>query len=539
MARHFTICSLLVFTLLLGGSGIAVAQSITTGPAPTLIPLNGQLLAPDGTPRTGAVLLVLSLYEGKDDPAPRWIEYQPVTLDARGQYAVEFGATREEGLPADLFTGAAGMRWIGIAAEHESEQPRMMLVSVPYAAKAASADTLAGKPATEFISKTDFRSALKDEGVQLPAEEGAAPAPLLPPAPTANPGYVQKKRDSDQVQEDANIYDNGTNIGIGTNNPLDKLDVNGAIRMSATDTRIRFRPLNVQRGVIGLAGPIKAQPTNYDMAMFAETGYGLSIMVNGSANDAMYVSSAGNVGIGTSTPADKLDITGALRMSGSDTRIRFRPGGVQRGIISLAGPIKANSSVDLAMFAETGAGISFMVNGSPSDALTITSAGNIGVGTSSPSAKLHVTGGAIVTGDMSVNGNIAAKYQDVAEWVDSVEPLVAGTIVAIDVTAKNRVTAAARAYDTRVAGAVSPQPGLTLGEPGEGKVLVAQSGRVRIQADARYGAIRPGDLLVSSPTKGHAMRSKGDKVKPGTVIGKALEALPSGRGEILALLTLQ
>jgi hypothetical protein len=52
-----------------------------------------------------------------------------------------------------------------------------------------------------------------------------------------------------------------------------------------------------------------------------------------------------------------------------------------------------------------------------------------------------------------------------------------------------------------VAGAVSGQPGIKLGEPGEDKVLVAQSGRVRVKADARYGAIRPGDLLVSSSTR--------------------------------------
>jgi hypothetical protein len=74
---------------------------------------------------------------------------------------------------------------------------------------------------------------------------------------------------------------------------------------------------------------------------------------------------------------------------------------------------------------------------------------------------------------------------------------------------------------------------------------VAQSGRVRIKADAKFGAIRPGDLLVTSPTRGHAMRSKPVKVgghlvhRPGTVIGKALEALPKGQGEILVLLTLQ
>jgi hypothetical protein len=97
-----------------------------------------------------------------------------------------------------------------------------------------------------------------------------------------------------------------------------------------------------------------------------------------------------------------------------------------------------------------------------------------------------------------------------------------------------------------VAGAVSRQPGLILGERGDGnKSMVAQSGRVVIKVDATYGAIKPGDLLVTSPTPGHAMLSKPIKVgkqtmhRPGTLVGKALEGLSSGKGEILVLLTLQ
>jgi hypothetical protein len=115
----------------------------------------------------------------------------------------------------------------------------------------------------------------------------------------------------------------------------------------------------------------------------------------------------------------------------------------------------------------------------------------------------------------------------------------------VDPLEPNRVLPAPKAYDTRVAGAVSRQPGLLLGEPSDSKAMVAQSGRVRVKADARYGAIKIGDLLVTSPTPGYAMRSKPVKVgdqalhRPGTLLGKALEALPNGKGEILVLLTLQ
>lgn len=60
------------------------------------------------------------------------------------------------------------------------------------------------------------------------------------------------------------------------------------------------------------------------------------------------------------------------------------------------------------------------------------------------------------------------------------------------------VNACSAAYDTRVAGVISAQPGITLGEGGERKVLVATTGRVKIKVDASDGPIQIGDLLVTS-----------------------------------------
>jgi hypothetical protein len=100
-------------------------------------------------------------------------------------------------------------------------------------------------------------------------------------------------------------------------------------------------------------------------------------------------------------------------------------------------------------------------------------------------------------------------------------------------------------YDTRVAGVISAQPGIALGEAGEGKALVATTGRMRVKVDARRAPVRIGDLLVTSDRAGMAMRSEpivvgGRKIHaPGTIIGKALEPLAGGTGEILILLSLQ
>jgi energy-converting hydrogenase Eha subunit F len=150
-----------------------------------------------------------------------------------------------------------------------------------------------------------------------------------------------------------------------------------------------------------------------------------------------------------------------------------------------------------------------------------------------------------VVGDVRISGNISAKYQDVAEWVPSKQTLAAGTVVILDPGESNHVLASTKSYDTSVAGVISAQPGISLGEKGEGKALVATTGRVKVKVDATRAPIRVGDLLVTSERAGVAMRSEpldlgGVPIhRPGTLIGKALEPLQKGTGEILVLLSLQ
>lgn len=167
------------------------------------------------------------------------------------------------------------------------------------------------------------------------------------------------------------------------------------------------------------------------------------------------------------------------------------------------------------------------------------SSGNVGIGTPTSLATLDVQG------NINVSGNINAKYQDMAEWVPSTQELTAGTVVALDPERSNHVLASAQAYDTRVAGVISAQPGISLGEGGEGKVLVATTGRVKVKVDATRAPIKIGDLLVTSDVAGVAMKSEPISIggrrmhSPGTLIGKALEPLAKGMGEILVLLSLQ
>jgi hypothetical protein len=276
-----------------------------------------------------------------------------------------------------------------------------------------------------------------------------------------------------------------------------------------------------------------------------------STVANGNTTPAerLRINSSGNIGIGTTTPG----VLNGVNFAPYISMHVQTPGGGAGSIAvdsahSASGLVINDSSqpLDNRMWSiSQGAGsgkLTFSTHtdvGSPVNRVVIDRAGNLGLGTTAPAAKLHVAG------DIKIDGNINAKWQDVAEWVPSTQKLSAGTVVILDVGQNNHVTASMKSYDTRVAGVVSAQPGISLGEAGEGKALVATTGRVRVKVDAARGAIRVGDLLVTSDVPGVAMLSQpldlgGVPIhRPGTIIGKALEPLASGTGEILVLLSLQ
>ena len=342
-------------------------------------------------------------------------------------------------------------------------------------------------------------------------------------------------------------------------------------------------------GTTGTAGGIlRIGQINKNAATF--THGATALHTNGV--ERLRINSAGNVGIGTANPGYRLDVQGGqvnaslgLCMNG-DCRNTWPSGGnsqwttIGANIFYSDGSVGINSTNLSAKLQVAGVGVGgtaiflgstfashFNYNGDNSEdtyirggkntsrviindqsAATVAispGGGNVGVGTFSPTSKLHVAGDGRFTGSLTVDGNIAAKYQDVAEWVPASTQLAPGPVVVLDSTKSNHVVSSSKSYDTRVAGVVSAQPGITLGEQSEDKVLVATTGRVRVKVDATDGPIEIGDLLVTSTREGFAMKSRPVEIagsqmhRPGTLIGKALESLPRGTGEILVLLSMQ
>jgi hypothetical protein len=239
-------------------------------------------------------------------------------------------------------------------------------------------------------------------------------------------------------------------------------------------------------------------------------------------------------------------VGGTIQLTGFPTKLTFGNGQF----------IQDNSFANLRIFAgnnltvDTNAGgditmapgsLNFRVTGNvlASESVTVGPAGG-----NQATQRFTVHGSAHFNGTVT-GTNIKAHYQDVAEWVPSTTDLAPGTVVILNRGRSNEVMASASAYDTTVAGVVSAQPGLSLGIEGEGKEQVATTGRVKVRVDARLKPIAVGDLLVTSDTPGTAMRSEPMSIngrpfhQPGTILGKALEPLEGGVGEILVLLSMQ
>lgn len=123
--------------------------------------------------------VTFALYADAQGGSPSWEETQNVTLDEQGRFTVLLGATSNEGLPLSLFVSGEA-RWLAVrlADEGAVEQSRVQLVSVPYALAAGDAQSLGGRPVSDFQLKKsiggDAMANFKDAGTG----DSANPNPL-------------------------------------------------------------------------------------------------------------------------------------------------------------------------------------------------------------------------------------------------------------------------------------------------------------------------------------------------------------------------
>jgi hypothetical protein len=166
MRKHFCLALQLVLTLLfvmvsilaVGQTAQLSVQATVAPGVPRLVKFNGLLKDASGNLLTNTVGITFAIYSEQTGGAPLWQETQNVQF-LQGHYTVFLGETTSAGIPAELFVSGQP-RWLGVRAllAGEDEQPRVLLASVPYALKAADADTLGGLPASAFMQANGVNS---------------------------------------------------------------------------------------------------------------------------------------------------------------------------------------------------------------------------------------------------------------------------------------------------------------------------------------------------------------------------------------------
>ncbi|MEO1435829.1 MAG: tail fiber domain-containing protein [Bacteroidota bacterium] len=182
-------------------------------------------------------------------------------------------------------------------------------------------------------------------------------------------------------------------VGIGTNTPKNRLDVEGGIAIGSTYSGTNTAPSN---GAI-IEGNVGIGTTNPANTLDVEGGIAIGSTYSGTntapSNGAII---EGNVGIGTNMPNNTLDVVGSVRVNDND--LFLRTGTDTNHGLGWYGSTKAFSGFTLdgpVLYGFTGGALGTLNGGVRKTALTWTDLGYIGIGTSNPiNGKLEVSGNA-------------------------------------------------------------------------------------------------------------------------------------------------
>jgi hypothetical protein len=219
--RFIRICALIAVFCTLNMAAQELASSLQDV-VPPLINFSGVLSDVNSKPLTGVVGVTFSLYKDSQGGTPLWMETQNLQPSKNGHYTVTLGSADGHGLPADLFVSGEA-RWLGVQAQGQAEQPRVLLLSVPYALKARDAETLGGKPASAFLTSTNGVGTTTNTGIGALSGSGKK-------------NYVPLWLGATKLGN-SNLFQNGSgNLGVATTAPAAALDVNGTSAVRDTLT---------------------------------------------------------------------------------------------------------------------------------------------------------------------------------------------------------------------------------------------------------------------------------------------------------------
>lgn len=191
-------------------------------------------------------------------------------------------------------------------------------------------------------------------------------------ASTSTANYLSKFTGSGYAIGNSLIYDNGTNVGIGTTSPSGKLTISGV------DAGCTIDIFNT-----GISQKYRIVVNTLSGALAFE---------NNAGTETVRFNQNGNVGIGTTSPVSKLHVSFTSDSDG--LRIQNSNRGNSYLLATAGGSAEFFSLYDLGssqfLYFAGNSGHSWNTQGS--ERMRITSGGNVGIGTTSPSVKLHTVG---------------------------------------------------------------------------------------------------------------------------------------------------
>jgi trimeric autotransporter adhesin len=191
----------------------AQTSSETASALPRLVRFGGTVEDLNGKPVTGVAGITFKLYSEQTGGAPLWMETQNVTADGIGHYSALLGVTQSGGLPSELFVTEQA-RWVGVQVQGQPEQPRVLLVSAPYALKAGDAETIGGLPPSAFVLAAPSAAATGSVAGPVAQAAGNSSATATDVTTTGGTEYYLPFFSGASSIVDSEAYQAATGIGI-------------------------------------------------------------------------------------------------------------------------------------------------------------------------------------------------------------------------------------------------------------------------------------------------------------------------------------
>lgn len=411
--------ALMVFIVITATVLLPAVPTLAQG-VPTAITYQGKITDTAGQPLPdGSSAMQFKLFDAENGGSQLW-DSGAMNVGVRGGvFSVVLGASPTPPVTSSVLSSES--IWLEVKVGSDEPLPRTKLSSAPFALRAAVAETVADNSVTS--------AKIADGTIQLGdlGQNGASANQVIKRNSANTAWTVADDNDTSYWSESSgNVYRPSGNVGIGLTNPNRKLyvaestdglsypvKIDNPHSTAGDATGILFSAggdgsnnLNTTRGKGALVYEYKSTWNRGDFHFLQESSANANNPTL--ANAALTIKNNGSVGLGTTSPSQRLHIaSGDGLIAGSSN---FSSGTEARLLLG-----DSNNYIK----AVNGSGLRLGAFGA-ADGLVLKNGGNVGIGTTDPANKLHLSGsgGAMIRMDGEGAGMTGLKLTQggTAHW---------------------------------------------------------------------------------------------------------------------------